>query len=214
LASYRDRLSEEINFRKEELDREKSDFQSYVQATKKEIHELLGHATTASLSAAYRRERKSYSKQIQLYTKMFYGSLGALFLAGVIASIMGYFGEWTTEKALTILLINSPMVAAAIWLTTFSSKRRAEAYKLQQEYSHKVAVTSSYQGFKKQIELLGEDSPLLKELLETAIKVIDKNPSGSYDKVKADNHPIVDLGSKAVDTAKQTFTKTDKAPEE
>lgn len=210
LNTLKKELEDEILTRKQKLEKEKNDFLLYVQTTKKEIKELLGHATTASLSASYRRERKSYSKQIALYTNLFYFSLGALFIAGIAASVMGYLGGWSSEKALTILMINSPMIAAAIWLTTFSSKRRAEAYKLQQEYGHKVAITSSYQGFKRQIEQLGEDSPLLHDLLESTIKAIDKNPSGTYENVKADEHPLVDALREAIDGTKNAVSNIKK----
>ena len=95
-------------------------------------------------------------------------------------------------SSLTSFTLKLPFLLPVVWLAIFASKRRSEAARLQQEYSHKEALAKSYQSFKIQAEALGrEDSALESKLLESAIDAIAFNPSSTLnDKRHGDKTPI------------------------
>lgn len=63
--------------------------------------------------------------------------------------------------------------------------------KLLQEYTHKVAVTSSYESYKEQIKNLNEENQeLLTKLMSSTIDIISKNPSDFLDKSKSSDKLI------------------------
>ena len=81
--------------------------------------------------------------------------------------------------------------------------------RLQQEYAHKEALAKSYQGFKKQIEGLGNDKDdiLLKQLLQAAIEGVSFNASGTLDGKHADKVPIIDDAEGLVKVIKAALEK-------
>ena len=98
---------------------------------------------------------------------------------------------WVTFN---LLLQKLPLYAPVIWFAIYASKRRSESQRLEQEYAHKEALSSSYGGFKQQIEELEEeDQKLLKKLLDSSIETISNNASKSLDKKHGDGMPIQNL---------------------
>ncbi len=80
-----------------------------------------------------------------------------------------------------------PISIPLVWLAIYSSKRRSENQRLEQEYAHKEALAKSYISYKRQIEeLKSEDTSLLMRLLDTAIQTISYNASQSLDKKHGD----------------------------
>jgi hypothetical protein len=103
------------------------------------------------------------------------------------------FRAWPSDLPglASMLIPKIPIYAPLIWLAYFASARRSEAQRLQQEYAHKQALTSSYQSFKKQISDLEEsDEALLRELMRKAIETVARNASETLDKQHGDRHPV------------------------
>lgn len=192
-------LDQEIKTKISALDEFKAE-QTNVHAAKlKEIESLLPGATSAGLASAYRELKDSFNPTIKTYTGIFYGSLAGLFLCAfvLITKKIGWDGiEWVdptsdVAKVLGDIAFKLPFVLPLLWLALFSSKRRSEDRRLQQEYAHKEAIAKSYHSFKSQIEQLAQkDEELSKQLLGSAISAIAFNASSTLDKRHGDKLPF------------------------
>lgn len=191
-------LKDEIISRKKQLDEFKAKQETRYKALNDEIENLLPGATSAGLATAYFELKESFDKPIKSYTRLFYASIGCLMLISLISVTqeVGWFMIKFVDvsdfsKLTSNILYKLPMVLPILWLTIFASKRRSEALRLQQEYSHKEALAKSYQNFKAQIEALNETSgDLMKKLLEATIDAVSMNASDTLDKKHGDKTPV------------------------
>jgi hypothetical protein len=159
---------------------------------------------TTFLLRAQASQESPLDNPIKNYTQLFYGSLALLVLAALVMatdkiSIYPYISvefikitEWDT--ILKAILYKSPFVAPVVWLALFSSKRRSQYERLQQEYAHKEAIARSYESYKKQLQQLKTDSEeLQRELLAKAIDAIAYNASITLDGKHDDKLPLLQL---------------------
>ena len=111
--------------------------------------------------------------------------------------------EWDT--LFKGLLFKLPLVGPVIWLALFAAARRNQYERLQQEYSHKEALASSYESYKTQLIALGkEGEELQKHLIESAINAISFNASSTLDKKQLEKLPIQELFEKlSIDEVKK-----------
>ncbi|MFB2685940.1 hypothetical protein ACE02B_12130 [Shewanella mangrovisoli] len=191
-------LKSEIAAREKHLDQFKKVQEEKYKALNDEIESLLPGATSAGLATAYHDLKVSFDNPIKNYSRLFYGSI--LFLIAVaFVSVTQEFG-WFYVKFVNVtdltnlfsnILYKLPLVIPVIWLALFTSKRRSETLRLQQEYAHKEALAKSYQNFKTQIEALDQSEPeLMKKLLSSAIDAVSKNASDTLDKKHGDKTPV------------------------
>lgn len=196
---------------KQELDAGMANLKAYEdeqklkhQALIEEIESLLPGATSAGLASAFSKMKDSFNKPIENYTYLFYGSLIIIIITSVfsmtesisLAGIM--FVKYSSAiEFFSSLSWKLPIVGAAIWLALFSSRRRSEVQRLQQEYAHKESFARSYNSFKKQIEELGdEDNEMLKSLIVKAVDSIAYNASATLDGKHGDKAPAQELAEK------------------
>jgi hypothetical protein len=108
-------------------------------------------------------------------------------------------------------LVNKiPFVAPLVWLALFSSNRRSQYERLQQEYAHKEAIARSYSSYKKQLQDLDSDSDSLqRELISKAIDAIAFNASTTLDHKlpeKSPSHLAVDKVNLDLEKIKEFFS--------
>ena len=156
------------------------------------IESLLPGATSAGLATAYKALKESFKKPIALYTALFAGSLGLLVLAALVMAIknvtfspvfsIDFVDVPNWDAIFKALLYKTPFIAPVIWLALFSSTRRSQYERLQQEYAHKEALASSYESYKKQLQdLQGDSEALQRELIAKAIDCVAYNASVTLD---------------------------------
>lgn len=191
-------LKSEVEARKKQLDAFKEAQEVRYKALNHEIESLLPGATSAGLATAYFELKKSFDRPIINYTSLFYASVCCLMIISLISITQEI--SWTTitfvdasdfSKLTSNIFYKLPMILPVLWLAIFASKRRSEALRLQQEYSHKEALAKSYQSFKTQIEALDQPSEeLMRKLLEAAIEAVSMNASETLDKKHGDKTPV------------------------
>lgn len=190
-------LKNEIELRKEQLDKFKTEQETKYKTLNAEIENLLPGATSAGLASAYHELKESFNKPIKNYSKIFYVSILGMLVLSIftVSDEVGFFyikfnDISSVSELFTNLIYKLPLIIPILWLTMFASKRRSESLRLQQEYAHKEALAKSYQSFKKQIEELGsEKEQLMNKLLESAIDAVAKNASITLDKPHGDKTP-------------------------
>ncbi len=191
-----------------ELDRrfaQLSEFESLQnikhQALFDKIESLLPGATSAGLAGAYGALRRSFRGPIKTYTNIFYASIVLLLIGSIFLSIKSItfspafsmelvqIGEW--DAALKAVLNKLPFVVPVVWLAIFSSTRRSQYERLQQEYAHKEALAKSYESYKKQLQDLDDDSgELQKELIKKAVEAVSYNASVTLDGKHQEKLPL------------------------
>ncbi len=203
-------LKQEMDDRKVELIDYTRRQREIIRKLKIKINNLLPGATSAGLASAFMDLKLESKKSAKRYTLFFGLSLLLLFvIAGVsiIPEICYAYpnileickeapdGSWLSW--VRGVLAKALFILPALWFAIFTSKRRSEHQRLEQEYAHKESVSKSFEGYKTQIKELEkelEDEKLLPELLKTAIKAIDYNASTTLGGKHGDNPPIAEAG--------------------
>jgi hypothetical protein len=198
--------------------------QSTHDSLKLKIESLLPGATSAGLASAYGELKDGFDSPIKNYTMLFYGSLLLLVIAGVVMSVQSVHfypalslnfvdtAQW--DAILRSLLFKAPFVAPVVWLAVFSSTRRSQYERLQQEYAHKEALATSYHSYKQQLQDLKIDTEeLQKELISKAIDAIAYNASITLDGKHENKLPLQQLLDKlSIDDAKKMIDMFKTAP--
>lgn len=177
-------------------------------ALNEEIEGLLPGATSAGLATAYKEMKESFSGPIKKASNVFYISIGLLLLASFILTIDSIGGSENFIKFVTFdkwdsvwkgLAYKTPFYIPIIWLAFYSSKRRSEFQRLQQEYAHKEAFAKSYNSYKNQIEELGdEDKIMQKDFIKKAVDAIAYNASETLDGKHGDKMPSQNVMEKLI----------------
>lgn len=158
-----------------------------------EIETLLPGATSAGLGAEYDTLANSFDAPITIASRVFYFSLGFLVLVSLLMFVDSIGGEkwitltktseWDWDAVFKSLMYKLPLYIPILWLAHYSSKRRSEYQRLQQEYLHKKSLAASYSSYKKQIEKLDDtDNVMSKDLILKAVEAIAYNASETLDK--------------------------------
>lgn len=198
--------------REKQLDDLEKGHSDKYDALNKQIEGLLPGATSAGLATAFNDLKRTFKWPLIGYNMFFYISV-VLLGAGAIFSVVESY-DLSTHSAVFVsikdinelagyFLVKLPLIAPAIWLILFTSKRRSEVQRLHQEYAHKEAVAKSYENFKRQIDLLtdADQKELLTEkLLAAAIDTVSKNASETLDKKHGDKMPAHEVIDKAADS--------------
>ena len=208
-------LEFELEQRTEQLLKLESDQKLKHAALFAQIESLLPGATSAGLASSYDALKKKFDKPIETYTRLFYLSLLLLGGAALVMSVKQFdiypklsisfveIAEW--DLILRALIYKVPFIAPVIWLAVFSTTRRSQYERLQQEYAHKEALASSYESYKKQLQdLKGDSDDLQKALISKAIDAIAYNASTTLDGKHEDKLPVQQLLEKlSLDDAKK-----------
>ena len=192
-------LEEEVNKEKKELQSLKKKHKESYDALYVQIESLLPGATSAGLSSSYSQAREECRKLVSSYTGWFVASL-ALFLISVLyvhffldikidLHIVGIPDNVIGVRILLILellLFKLPFVMPFIIGIVFTSKRRAEYQRLEQEYAHKEVLARSYESYKMQIDKLSPDDKdrLMPILMENMLNATALNPAETLDQGK------------------------------
>ncbi|MGG4603682.1 hypothetical protein ACLPHM_02690 [Paenalcaligenes sp. Me131] len=196
-------LKHELDTRLVQLEEYEKDQKARHETMFDTIEALLPGATSAGLASAYKTLKETFNEPIRKYTRAFYYSLGFVLLTG-LALVTDSASAWppsiefiqprSWEEMLRSLLTRAPFILPAIWLAIFSATRRSQYERLQQEYAHKEALSSSYESYKQQLRGLQDGAEdLQKALIEKAIDAIAYNASTTLDANHTESPPTINL---------------------
>ena len=175
------------------------------------IESLLPSALSAGLASAYRIQKESYNKQLKWTNRNIYFSFLLLFSLGIInISLADYFINLSFESFIKRLALQVTAIFAIIWFLIFSISRLNKLTRLQQEYSHKESLLSSYSNFKEQIELLkneNEYKEILIKLMKISLDAVEFNPAKILEKNDKPEIPTTEILNKITDMLKSITTK-------
>ena len=165
LADKRKELADTIKKTREDLKK-----------LKDKIEELLPGATSAGLADAYKKQRKDAEKGLLVWSIAFWGSIGIFLLVFAIYFFLSFREGFSYVSVLRSL----PLWVFSGFFTFYSTQQISEYKRISNEYRHKESLASSYVGFEKLIEEIGDEGLRIK-LLENTVEAIKTNPS---DKIK------------------------------
>jgi DNA repair exonuclease SbcCD ATPase subunit len=117
-----------------------------------QVSSLLPKAATASLSSAFKIRRESFQWSKRGWTVSFIISVGLLlcfawqFPPPTIDEL-----KTTFDPLWGYLLGRLPLILPLFFLLAYSAMRMGQISKLEEEYAHKEALATSFEGFKKQL---------------------------------------------------------------
>ncbi|MDD4060553.1 MAG: hypothetical protein PHW08_07640 [Kiritimatiellae bacterium] len=201
-----ERLDEEASGRYEKLFQE---HESTYTSLKSKIEGLLPNALTAGLASAYQEKRIKEVEERDSAQQTFLRSIVAM---SILALLPVAFNGWLLFKhnnaieelianfPFTVVLI-LPLYAPALWLAYAANKRVNQSKRLIEEYSHKEALSKTFEGLSTQIKQLedsGLSGDLSVKLLYNIIKASAENPGELIKGFNKPDNPLVDVLDKTV----------------
>lgn len=182
--------------------------QAEAKELKERIESLLPNALTAGLSSAYAQKRKHEEEERRSATTWFIWAAVAMALAALcpIGAMVGRW--WVSDLSFLDVLMHSPRIVLAFlplyiplfWITVVFNKRMNLAKRLIEEYSHKEALSKTFEGLATQIETLGTDKNALDlrvRLLHNLIAVSAENPGKLITGYNRADNPIFEFLDKS-----------------
>ncbi len=184
---------------------------------KSKIESLLPNALTLGLSATYAAKAEKEEKSRFWMSWVFRLYIFLLVLVALVPS-GAFCALYKVEKmqlvevlafAPKFSLLILPIYPPLIWLAVFANKKINMAKRLVEEYSHKEALSKTYQGLSDQINALPDrqmSEELRVKLLHTIISVNADNPSKCISNCNSSDNPIMET----VDKIAEMFKVMDK----
>lgn len=181
--------------------------QAEAKELKERIESLLPNALTAGLSSAYAEKRKNEEREKVRATRGFVRILTMMFLVAflpITVMLMMYFSELDVMdvfmRSPRVILAFLPLYTPLVWLAIVFNKRMNLAKRLIEEYSHKEALSKTFEGLATQIEALGTDKNALDlrvRLLHNLIAVSAENPGKLITGYNRADNPIFEFLDKS-----------------
>lgn len=177
-----------IESRIEKYDTFYSDYEAKYRETFDLIEGLLPGATSAGLASAFEKQKGTYANGLLLWTVLRITSLLGILVYGIVvyqdlASVFDKIKDnGIYELFLTgfVWLVNkSPILLALILFEEFARRTYNRYFKLQEDYSHKKVVSQAFEGYKKQLQDIGEDAKgnaVLNDLCRNVVNSIAESP--------------------------------------
>lgn len=176
--------------------------QSEAQTIK--IEGLLPGATSAGLASSFAIRRDSFRWPIWIWQGIFIFALAVLcWFAWDGLSDMSFSDGW---GALALhWLSRLPIVLSLVWLALHASREAALARRLEEEYAFKVAVASSFVGFVKKMEEVGQQATAgspLEKLCSDTLRNLSDPPGRIYAQHDLTITPVSQWADQASDSPK------------
>ncbi|WP_172915229.1 hypothetical protein [Capnocytophaga canimorsus] len=167
-----------------------------------QIEALLPGALTTGLSFAFSDKKKEEKEQSDILQKRF--KFGIFLLIGVsvipfVINIIYMFQGHNLDEAILkipqLVLAIIPMYIPILWFTYSSSKKLNLSKRLIEEYSHKEALSKTYEGLSKQISNIdddGQSEELKYRLLSAFLQVTSENPGKLISNYETSDHPLME----------------------
>lgn len=208
LTSQLVELQKEIETSKTACTDVKTHWDGQHTSLKDKIESLLPGALTTGLSYAYKDKKDieivSMSQSNKSFTYAIYGLIAVSLIPFAISTYLLFKGtalEDVILKLPRIVMAILPLYIPVLWMAYSSSKKVNLSKRLIEEYSHKEALSKTFEGLSGQINNINdsqEKDELKAKLLYNLLEVSAENPGKLiYDYNNAD-HPLMDALDKSV----------------
>lgn len=146
------------------------------------IEGLLPNATSAGLASAFRAQKDRFNSPQKWWLIGFIAAIAALLLS----SLYGLPVTDTSWDSIARHLVNRlPLIAPLVWLAVYAGRHYGLALRLQEEYAYKEAVSTAFEGYKREMNTVsigteGGPNPLV-TLCENVLKTLSQRPGRIYE---------------------------------
>lgn len=163
------------------------------------IEGLLPNATSAGLASAFRNQKERFKQPQRQWLLIFVVTILLLLGAGLTGLPHEIWsgtpdqtaGSW--DVILRQLLIRLPLIAPLVWLGIYAGRNYMLALRLEEEYAFKEAVSTAFEGYKREMAGISGDadtaSPLL-VLCEKVLLALAQRPGRIYEGRHEDITPL------------------------
>lgn len=163
------------------------------------IEGLLPNATSAGLASAFRNQKDRFKWPQKIWLGTFITAIFLLLAAGS-QGILGFLSSGTLDTWDSILrhiISRLPIIAPLVWLAIYAGRNYTLALRLQEEYAFKEAVSTAFEGYKRQMAEIsgtGENalSPIV-TLCENVLQALAQRPGRIYEGVHNDVTPLTPI---------------------
>ena len=181
------------------------------------IEGLLPGATSAGLAAAFREQKKRFAGPQKRWLRTFVAAISLLLVAAVVglpgfwpgiheAGEAGGLASW--EAILRHLVSRLPLVGPLMWLAIYAGRNYMLALRIEEEYAFKEAVSSAFEGYKREMAGISAasptDAPPIMLLCESVLRMIAQRPGRIYEGRQEDITPLTPLARVTTDLARAT----------
>lgn len=199
------------SLKKDKLQEIDNDYLNRVQLfeeLQRHIESLLPGAMSAGLSSAYFKKRKLEQKERDRSDRIFLLALGILTVISLIPFAIGAYLFFQKGFDIQTIIIDTPRIvlatlplyAPAMWLAYSSNRKSNLSKRLIEEYTHKEALSKTFEGLAKQIGNLGKDeisNNLRVKLLYNMVSMSSENPGALIKGYNKSDHPFMDIIDKS-----------------
>jgi hypothetical protein len=162
---------------------------------KSRVEELLPGATSAALASSFRQQAERFRWPKINWMACFIVCIAAL----IVIALPGYLSQLKVEKpagwdSLLLEFVHRlPLLIPLVWLAIYSGRNYMMAVRLEEDYSYKEAVSRAFEGYKEQMQTLGDETaeggrPLL-VLCNNVLKALAERPGRIYENYQRDITP-------------------------
>lgn len=174
----------------------------------KKIEGLLPNATSAGLASAFRNQQARFDRPQKLWLGTFVASLVVLCIVGakgignlVFGSDVGQPETW--DAIMRHFVSRLPLVIPLVWLAIYAGRNYTIALRLQEEYAFKEALSTAFEGYKREMANIADSDPAnpsaLGVLCRNILGVLDQRSGRIYEGTHDDVTPISTLAKALTD---------------
>jgi uncharacterized phage infection (PIP) family protein YhgE len=165
-----------------------------TEALKQQVESLLPGATSTGLAVAFMKRMEGYQFSRRLWTALTIISIVALACCGWNSKLsqLAMNPDSTWDVLFRGLVWRLPFVLPMVWLAIYAGRHQMLNTRLEEDYAYKEALSRSFEGYKRQMQDLGEDvadSPL-SALCTNTLNAMSQSPGRLYDKKHVDFTPV------------------------
>lgn len=176
----------------EELKRLSVDFE----ALHNKIEALLPGATSAGLASAFRDQKARFNGPQKTWLTTFILTILALLAVGALG-LNGLVNEPITwDSTLRHVVSRLPVAVPLLWLALYAGRNYMLALRLQEDYAYKEAVSTSFEGYRREmasIPVSGDQLGPILTLCENVLRTLGQRPGRLYDGKHDDVTPLTPI---------------------
>jgi len=169
-----------------------------LNAASKQLHErieeLLPGATGVGLAKSFSKRKDEFARPKKWWAVAFGVSLvsfavlsfwGPLNVREVLASNGDVADAKFWAEALRGLTWRVPIMIPLVWFAIYASRHHMLSLRLEEEYAEKVAISQSFEGYKREMEAIekgGKAGTPLETLCDNVLRILGRSPGLIYDK--------------------------------
>lgn len=154
-------------------------------AMKDKIEGLLPGATSAGLASSFSTLRKRHEEARKWWMKVLFVSISSLLIIAYFDGGLSGLQEWDAIRRHFVQRL--PWIVPPIWLAIVAGRQYMMAVQMEEEYANKEAVSTSFEGYKRE---MASNPEALQALCNSVLEIFARRPGRIYEGKQQDVTPL------------------------